>query len=87
MDPGTKPAATSQDDWDKLERRERSTIWLCLLDSVLLNIFGEDNAVKLWEKLGCLYQSNPVGQVVSTKEVVSPQNRWKWNCNREFECL
>ena len=26
VDPSTKPTATSQDDWDKLERRERSTI-------------------------------------------------------------
>ena len=26
VDSGTKPIATSQDDWDKLERRERSTI-------------------------------------------------------------
>ena len=26
VDPGTKPTATSQEDWDKLERRARSTI-------------------------------------------------------------
>ena len=26
MDPSTKPTATSQDDWDKFERRERSKI-------------------------------------------------------------
>ena len=38
VDPGTKPTATSQDDWDKLERRARSTIRLCLSDSVLLNV-------------------------------------------------
>ena len=30
VDLGTKPIATSQDDWDKLERRARSTIRLCL---------------------------------------------------------
>ena len=28
-----------------------------LLDSVLLNVSGEDSALKLWEKLGSLYQS------------------------------
>ena len=26
VDPGTKPNAMSQDDWNKLERRARSTI-------------------------------------------------------------
>ena len=57
VDLGTKPTATSQEVWDKLERRARSTIRLCLLDSVLLNVSGEDSAVKLWEKLGSLYQS------------------------------
>ena len=57
MDPGTKPTATSQDDWDKLEIRARSTIRLCLSDSVVLNVSSEDSAVKLWEKLGSLYQS------------------------------
>ena len=57
MDPCTKPNVTSQEDWDKLERRARSTIRLCLLDSMLLNVSSEDSAVKLWEKLGSLYQS------------------------------
>ena len=57
VDPSTKPTTTSQDDWDKLERRARSTIRLCLSDSMLLNVSGEDSAVKLWEKLGSFYQS------------------------------
>ena len=48
VDSSTKPAATSQDDWDKLERRVRSTIRLCLSDFVLLNVSGEDSVVKLW---------------------------------------
>ena len=55
VDPGMKPIATLEDDWDKLERRARSTIWLCLLDSVLLNVSSEDSAIKLWEKLWSLY--------------------------------
>ena len=54
VDLGMKPTATSQEDWDKLERRARSTIRLCLSNSMLLNVFGEDSAVKLWEKLGSL---------------------------------
>ena len=72
MDPGTKPTAKSQDYWDKLERRVRSTIQLCLSDSVLLNVCGEDSGVKLWAKLGSLYQSKSF--VNTAKEVVSPQN-------------
>ena len=30
---------------------------MCLSDSVFLNVSGEDSAVKLWAKLGSLYQS------------------------------
>ena len=45
--PGTKPTATSQDDWDKLEIRERSRIRLCLLESVLLKVSGEDSVAKI----------------------------------------
>ena len=47
----------STKDWEKLDRKVRSTIRLCLSDSVLLNVSGEDSAKKLWEKLGNLYQS------------------------------
>jgi hypothetical protein len=47
----------SQEDWEKLDRRARSTIQLCLADSVLLNMSGESTAKELWEKLGNLYQS------------------------------
>ena len=57
VDPGKKPTAMSKEDWDKLDRKERSTIHLSLLVSVLLNAYGEDFANKLWEKLGNLYQS------------------------------
>jgi hypothetical protein len=44
-------------EWEKLERRERSMIQLCLVDSVLLNVSSEYFANKLWEKMGRLYQS------------------------------
>ena len=55
-----KPIAMSQDDLDKLERRARSTIRLCLSDSRLLNVSGEDSAVKLWVKLGSCINQNPL---------------------------
>ena len=57
MDPGTNPTPTSSEDWKKLNRKARSTIRLCLSDSVLLNVSREDSLKKLWEKLGNLYQS------------------------------
>jgi hypothetical protein len=47
----------STDEWEKLERRERSMIRLFLADSMLLNVLGEDSAKKLWDNLGILYQS------------------------------
>ena len=55
VDPGTKPTAMLKDDWDKLDKKKRSTIFLCLLDLVLLNVFREDSAKKLWEKLWSMY--------------------------------
>ena len=57
MDLGTKPTATSQDDWDKLEMRGRSTIRLCLSETVLLNISSEYSVVNIWGRIGSLYQS------------------------------
>ena len=55
MDPGTKATGVSTEDWEKLDRKARSTIHLCLSDSVLLNVSREDSVKKLWEKLGNLY--------------------------------
>jgi hypothetical protein len=47
----------STKEWEKLERKERSTIQICLADLVLLNVSGEYSAKKLWDKMGSLYQS------------------------------
>jgi hypothetical protein len=57
VDPGTAPTGTSADDWKKMDRKAKSTIRLCLSDSVLLNVSKEATAKDLWEKLGKLYQS------------------------------
>jgi hypothetical protein len=57
VDPGTAPTGTSADDWKKMDRKAKSTIRLCLSDSVLLNVSEEATAKDLWEKLGKLYQS------------------------------
>jgi hypothetical protein len=55
--PGTHPTCMLTEEWEKLERKERSMIWLCLADLLLLNVSGEDSSKKLWEKMGSLYQS------------------------------
>ena len=57
VDPGTKPTGMSDEDWKKLDRKAKSTIWLCVSDSVLLNVSGEATTKTLWDKLGTLYQS------------------------------
>ena len=57
VDLGTKPMAMSDEDWKKLDRKAKSTIRLCVSNSVLLNVFGEATAKTLWDKLGTLYQS------------------------------
>jgi hypothetical protein len=53
----TPPIGMSKEYWEKLDRRARSTIRLCLADSVLLNVSGESTTKELWDKLGNLYQS------------------------------
>ena len=57
VDPGTKPTKMSDEDWKKLYRKAKTTIRLCVSDSVLLNVSGEATTKNLWEKLGTLYQS------------------------------
>jgi hypothetical protein len=43
----TQSTGMSKEDWEKLDRRARSTIQLCLVDSVLLNVSGESTAKEL----------------------------------------
>jgi hypothetical protein len=54
--PGTQSTGMLTKDCEKLKRRARNSIRLCLADSMLLNVSGEDLAKKLWDKLGSLYQ-------------------------------
>jgi hypothetical protein len=57
LDPGTTPTGMSVKYWKNLDQKEKSTIWLCLLDSVFLNVLGETITKELWDKLETLYQS------------------------------
>ena len=40
-DLGAKPMRMSDKEWKKLDRKEKSTIRLCVLDSILLNVSRE----------------------------------------------
>jgi hypothetical protein len=56
VDPSTTPTRMSIEDWTKLDRKENSTIQLCLLDLILLNVSGEATTKDFWNKLGALFQ-------------------------------
>jgi hypothetical protein len=47
MDPCPAPTGMSAEDWKKLDRKAKITIWLCLLDLVLLNVLREDTTKEL----------------------------------------
>eukprot|EP00253_Pinus_taeda_P030297 PITA_30297 len=57
VDLSTKPTRVTNEEWRKLDRKAKSTIRLCVSDSVLLNVSGEPTAKALWDKSGTLYQS------------------------------
>jgi hypothetical protein len=57
VDPCVAPLRMSIEDWEKLDKKVKSTIWLWLLDSVLLNLSGEATTKYLWNTLGALYHS------------------------------
>ena len=64
VDLGTNVGTMLFEDWEKLDRKARSTIHLCLSDSVLLNVSVEGFIKKSWEKLGSVYQSkSPVNNL------------------------
>ena len=75
VDLGTKPTAMSDEDWKKLDQKEKSTIRLCASDSVFLNVSREATAKTLWEKLRTLYQSKSlvkIGRASCRERVSSP---------------
>jgi hypothetical protein len=55
------------EEWEKIERRARSTNRICLADSNLLNISREDSNKKPWDKLGSLYQLKSLGNKLFIK--------------------
>eukprot|EP00253_Pinus_taeda_P013857 PITA_13857 len=52
----TKPTTMLDEDWAKLDQKEKSTIWLCISYSILLKVSREATVKALWDKLGTFYQ-------------------------------
>ena len=58
LDGVTKKLTTmTTSDWEDLDARALSTIWLCLADEVLFNIVEETMASGLWENFEKLYMT------------------------------
>eukprot|EP00253_Pinus_taeda_P014200 PITA_14200 len=68
IDLSTKPMGMSDEEWKKLDQKEKGTIQLCVSYSILLNVSEEATVKSLWDKLGTLYQS---------KSVVNKLFQWK----------
>jgi hypothetical protein len=77
VDPGTVPTITSTDDWKNLDWKVKSTIQLCLSDSILLNVSKEATTKNLWDKLGKLYQYNSlVNKLFLIRNIYNPRMRY-----------
>ena len=57
VDPGTKRMKVSDEEWKKLDWKEKITIRLCVSNSILLNVLREATTKDLWDELGTFYQS------------------------------
>jgi hypothetical protein len=44
-------------EWDDVDAKSLSTIYLCMTDDVIFNIVGEDTTLGLWSKLESLYMT------------------------------
>jgi hypothetical protein len=74
--PGTSPRGTSTYDWKKLDPK-KSTIQLCLSNSILLNVSEEDTTKDLWDKLGKLYHSKSlVNKIFLRKKMYNLRMRY-----------
>jgi len=55
VDLGTKPMGVFDEEWKKLDQKEKRKIRLCVLDLVLLNVSREATTKAFWDKLVTLY--------------------------------
>ena len=72
MIPRTIMTSRLREEWEKVKRRARSDIQICLADLVLLNVLGEDFTKKPWEKLGSLYYLKSVANNLFLRNTLYP---------------
>ncbi|KAH9301279.1 hypothetical protein KI387_012862 [Taxus chinensis] len=65
-----KHVGMDDDDWEELDTKALSAIWLCLADEVLFNIAGEKTVAGLWTKLKSLYMTKSVTNRILPEEAV-----------------
>ncbi|KAJ0085302.1 hypothetical protein Patl1_08742 [Pistacia atlantica] len=51
-------------EWDKMDRKAKGLIRICLEDSVLMNVMDQDTAKGLWQKLENMYLSKSLVNVL-----------------------
>jgi hypothetical protein len=62
-----KPKKMTEWEWEELDAKALSTIYLCLADDVLFNIVGEDTTSGLWRKLESLYMTKSLTSKICLK--------------------
>ena len=65
-----KLTSMTDEDWEDLDARALSTIFLCLRDEVLFNIAEEVTTTSLWTKLESLYMTKNLSKKNLLEEAV-----------------
>lgn len=70
-----RSSGMSNEDWQKLDRKDMGTLRLCL-DSVLLNVSDQTTTKGLWDQLQTLYQTkNLTNELFLRKQLYSLKMR------------
>ena len=82
-----RPVTMSDDDWEDLDARALSTIWLCLTDDVLFNIAAEKSTASLWNSLENLYMTKSVTNRIYLKRHIWYEDERRNKDCRSFKCI
>lgn len=59
-----KPAGMADEDWEKLEKKVRATIFLSLSNNVLFNVTGDATTKEVWDRLLAMYEMASIANKV-----------------------
>ena len=65
---GAEKFGISNVDWEDLDMRAASSIWLCLAKNVFTNVQGMSTTKELWEKIEEMYQVKGISNLVNLNE-------------------